>query len=144
MHIDAHTTAIDLARSQLDQPYRSRWQAALFGNCVERQQRFHGIGKDHSGVIHSVVRADAAGVAPGAPTEIRGARTWAKGAVAFSRFARFVEPALVNGAAGLVFAPGGRLSRALSFKIAAGKIVQAELIADPERLRHLDLAVLND
>lgn len=61
-----------------------------------------------------VVRADAAGVAPGAPTEIRGARIWAKGAVAFSRFARFVEPALVNGAAGLVFAPGGRLSRALS------------------------------
>ena len=83
--------------------------------------------------------ADAAGVAPGAPTEIRGARIWAKGAVAFSRFARFVEPALVNGAAGLVFAPGGRLSRALSFKIAGGKVVEVEIIADPERLRHLDL-----
>ena len=90
-----------------------------------------------------VVRADAAGVAPGAPTEIRGARIWAKGAVAFSRFARFVEPALVNGAAGLVFAPGGRLSRALSFKIAGGKVVEVEIITDPERLRHLDLKVLD-
>lgn len=91
-----------------------------------------------------VFRADAAAGASGAPTEIRGARNWARGAIAFSRFARFMHPAIVNGAVGLVFAPRGRLSRALSFTIARGKIVQAEAIADPERLRQLDLAVLND
>ena len=94
-----------------------------------------------------VFRADAAG-ASGAPTEIRGARNWARGALAFSRknlsFARFSQPALVNGAVGLVLAPGGRLSRALSFIIAHGKVVQVEVIADPERLRRLDLAVLDD
>jgi len=91
-----------------------------------------------------VVRVDPSAAAPGAPTEIRGARTWAKGAVAFSRMARFVEPALVNGAAGLVLAPGGRLSRALSFKITGGKVVEVEIIADPGRLRDLDLKILDD
>ena len=90
-----------------------------------------------------VVRLDAAAGAPGAPREIRGAENWARGAVAFSRLARFVQPALVNGSAGLVFASAGRLSRALTFNIASGKIVAVEIVADPARLQQLDLAVLD-
>ena len=87
-----------------------------------------------------VVRMDAA---PGAPREIRGAANWARGATAaFSRFARFVQPAVVNGTAGLVFAPGGKLSRALSFTFANGKIVQVEIITDRDRLAQLELSVL--
>src|SRR5215813_10398261 len=39
-----------------------------------------------------VIRVDEAAALPGAPREIRGARNWAKGALAFSRAARFVEP----------------------------------------------------
>jgi hypothetical protein len=58
--------------------------------------------------------------------------------------ARFVQPALVKGAVGLVTAPRGRLSKVLSFTITGGKIVQIDVVADPERLRELDLAVLND
>ena len=88
-----------------------------------------------------VVRADGP---PGAPREVRGARTWAKGAIAFSRHARFARPALVNGAVGVVMAPRGRLFRALSFTITRCKIVQIDVIADPERHRQLDLAVVND
>ncbi|MGH9359679.1 MAG: sigma-70 family RNA polymerase sigma factor [Terriglobia bacterium] len=91
-----------------------------------------------------VVRIDEAGARPGAPTEIRGARNWAKGAIAFSRLVRFVEPALVNGTVGLIWAPRGRLFRALSFTISRGKITQVDVIADPAHLRKLDLAVLND
>jgi hypothetical protein len=34
--------------------------------------------------------------------------------------------------------------RALSFTITRGKIVQIDVIADPARLRQLDLAVLKD
>ena len=90
-----------------------------------------------------VVRADRA-AAPPSGTEIRGARTWAKGAIAFSRAVRFAQPALVNGTVGLVLAPAGRLSRVLSFTIERGKIVQVDVIADPERLHQLDLAVLSD
>jgi len=89
-----------------------------------------------------VVRMDAA---PGAPREFRGAANWARGATAaFSRFARFVHPAVVNGTVGLVFAPGGKLSRALSFTIANGKIAQVEIITDRDRLQQLDLSVLDD
>lgn len=88
-----------------------------------------------------VVRADQG---PGvSPREIRGARTWARGAIAFAQQVRFAQPALVDGAAGLVMAPRGRLFRALRFTITSGKIVAVDVIADPERLRRLDVAVLN-
>ena len=82
---------------------------------------------------------------PGAAREFRGAANWARGATAaFSRFARFVQPALVNGSVGLVFAPGGKLSRALRFTFANGKIVEAEIITDRDRLQQLELSVLDD
>ena len=89
-----------------------------------------------------VVHLDPGAGGPGAPPEIRGARNWAQGAINFSRMARFLELALVNGSVGLVFAPRGRLLRALSFKIEEGKIVEAEVIAKPERLQHLDLGLV--
>jgi ketosteroid isomerase-like protein len=91
-----------------------------------------------------VVRADSTTVPPGPQTEIRGARTWAKGAIAFSQLVRSAPPMLVDGAVGLVWAPGGRLSRVLRFTITSGKIVQVEIIADPARLRDLDLAVIKE
>ncbi len=89
-----------------------------------------------------LVRADV--VPEGAPREVRGARAWAKGAIAFANVARFARPALVNGAVGVIFAPRGRLLRALSFTITLGKIARIEVVADPARLRELDLALLND
>ena len=85
-----------------------------------------------------VVRADMAG----APSEVRGAAVWAKGAVAYGHMARLVRPALVNGAIGLVLAPRGRLSRALTFKIANGKITEIEVIGDPARLGDLDVSII--
>ena len=88
-----------------------------------------------------VVRADAA-VTSGAPTEARGAAVWAKQAVAFGQLARLVRPALVNGAIGVVMAPRGRLVRALTFKIANGKITEIEVIGDPARLGELDLSIV--
>jgi len=90
------------------------------------------------------VHIDPGAGRPGTPTEIRGARNWAQGAVAFSRLARFVQPALVNGSVGLVLAPRGRLLRALTFTIDGGRIVEVDVIADPKRLSQLDLAVVKD
>ena len=58
----------------------------------------------------------------------------------FSGRARFARPALVNGAAGLVVAPHGRLSAVLAFTITRGRIVELDILADPQRVRHLDLA----
>jgi RNA polymerase sigma factor (sigma-70 family) len=89
-----------------------------------------------------VVRADEAAARPGAPREVRGARAWAKQALAFSRGARLARPALVNGAVGVVVAPRGRLFRVLSFTVTRGKIVQIDVIADAARLGRLDLSIL--
>jgi RNA polymerase sigma-70 factor (ECF subfamily) len=79
-------------------------------------------------------------VPSGAPTEIRGAAVWAKGAVAYGHLAR---PALVNGAIGVVVAPQGRLVRALRFTIANGKITEIEVIGNPARLGELDVSTVD-
>ena len=91
-----------------------------------------------------IVRIDEAAARPGAAREIRGARNWAKGAVAFSQMASSVHPMLVDGAVGLVWAPRGRLLRALRFTVKQGKIAEVEIIADATHLRQLDLAVLKN
>ena len=87
-----------------------------------------------------VVRAD---MAAGAPTEIRGAAVWAKGAIAYGHLARLTRPALVNGAIGVVVAPRGRLVRALRFTIANGKITEIEVIGNPARLGELDVSIVD-
>jgi len=92
-----------------------------------------------------VVRVDEAAARPGAPREIRGARNWAKGAIAFSRqLTGTVQPMLVNGEVGLVWTPGGRVFRVLRFSFADGKIATVDVIADPARLREFDLAMLDE
>jgi RNA polymerase sigma-70 factor (ECF subfamily) len=88
-----------------------------------------------------VVRADAAAVRLGGRSEIRGAAAAAK---AFAGRAQAARAALVNGAVGAVVAPGGRLLLILDFTIAHGRIVEIEAFADPDRLRELDLAVLEE
>jgi RNA polymerase sigma-70 factor (ECF subfamily) len=87
-----------------------------------------------------VLRADLGAMAADASREFRGAPAVAEQALAFSGRARFARPALVNGAAGLVVAPHGRLFAVLAFTITRGRIVELDILADPERLRHLDLA----
>lgn len=56
-----------------------------------------------------VVRVDEFAARPGAPGEIHGAQTWAKSALTFTQTIRpaEVEPVMVNGAVGLLWAPGG-------------------------------------
>jgi RNA polymerase sigma factor (sigma-70 family) len=88
-----------------------------------------------------VVRADPAAVQAGAAEEVRGA---AAVAATFAGRAQAAQRALVNGAAGAVWALGGQPRVVFAFTIARGKIVAIDLIADPARLRQLDLAVLND
>ena len=91
-----------------------------------------------------VLRADLGAVPAGASRVVRGARAVAEGALTFSGSARFARPALVNGAAGIVVAPRGRLVVVLGFTVMRGKIVEIDVVADSARLRQLDLAVLDD
>ncbi len=87
----------------------------------------------------------AGGCASGASREVCGARVVAEQALTFSRLGHFVQPVLVNGAAGIVsWLPDGRPFSEMGFTVARGKIVKIDVLADPARLRQLDLAVLND
>ncbi|GAA2143368.1 sigma-70 family RNA polymerase sigma factor [Kitasatospora kazusensis] len=91
-----------------------------------------------------VRRADPAALPPGAATVARGARTVAAGTAVFGRRSHFAETALVNGVVGVVVAPRGRLLLALTFAIEGEQITAYEVIADPVRLRRLDLSVLDN
>jgi ketosteroid isomerase-like protein len=88
-----------------------------------------------------VLHADAA--AAGTPTTIRGAQAVAANARAFSANSRFAEPALVDGAVGIVVASDGKLALVLRFSVAGDKITEISIDADPARLSRLSLAVLD-
>jgi RNA polymerase sigma factor (sigma-70 family) len=90
-----------------------------------------------------VLRADKAAVPTPEPIVVRGAQPVAKGAMAAMKRAWFTGPALVDGAVGLAMAPRGRLRLALSFTIVEGTITEIDVIADPDRVSRLDLAVLD-
>ena len=88
-----------------------------------------------------VVRSDRKNMLTGGSREVHGASEVAR---QFSGRAQDAQPALVNGAVGLVWAPGGQPRVAFSFTITRGKIVAIEMIADPARILQLDLVVLDD
>jgi RNA polymerase sigma factor (sigma-70 family) len=79
-----------------------------------------------------------------APDADRGRqRAVALAALGFAWLAGHARPVLVNGAAGLVAAPQGRLASVLGFTVRGGRIVEIDILADPRRLGQLDLAVLD-
>jgi RNA polymerase sigma-70 factor (ECF subfamily) len=91
-----------------------------------------------------VLRADRGAVGAGALQEVRGARAVAERAFAFARFAEYGRVVLVNGAIGLVTMPDDKPFAVMGVTVAGGKIVELDVLADPERLRQLDLAALDD
>jgi RNA polymerase sigma-70 factor (ECF subfamily) len=99
------------------------------------------------GVLDPAVvrRADAAALPPGAPRELRGAEAVAKGALAGARRAGSppVALALINGKVGVVVAPRGRLTMAMQFEIRDASITAIDIVADPDRLRRLDVGLLD-
>jgi RNA polymerase sigma factor (sigma-70 family) len=89
--------------------------------------------------------ADADAVPAGRPVVLRGAELVAKGARLSSARAGHSGLALVDGAVGIVHAPGGRLRTVLALTVSpARKITAIDIIADPGRLGRLRLAVLPD
>jgi len=89
-----------------------------------------------------VLTSDGAAVPAGGARTVRGAQAVARGARASAMRSRYGRIALVNGVPGLVMAPGGRLVVALAFTFAEDRIIGIDVIADPERLAGLDLAIL--
>jgi RNA polymerase sigma factor (sigma-70 family) len=82
-------------------------------------------------------RADAPVAPSGVLTSVRGAHAVAQQALAFSHRAMHAHTGLVDGAAGILVTPHGRLSTVITFTIVNGRIVTLDIIADPLRLDRL-------
>ena len=89
-----------------------------------------------------VLRADLGPT--GESREVRGARAVAGQALFFSRLGLVMHPALVNGAVGAVATLDGEPYSVGGITVRGGKIVEIDILADPERLRQLDLTILDD
>jgi RNA polymerase sigma-70 factor (ECF subfamily) len=83
-------------------------------------------------------------IAPsGRPMVLQGLEKVARGAVASSLRAEHSQLALLDGNVGIVYAPGGRLELVLAFTVSnAKKITSINVIADPDQLRRIHMAVL--
>jgi hypothetical protein len=87
-------------------------------------------------VARSVLHADQTAMQMGAAQEIRGAADVAE----FCRRARAApRQALLDGAPAVVWMPDGQVRVAYDLTTSGERITAIELIADPERLRDLDL-----
>src|SRR5581483_9711325 len=90
----------------------------------------------------AVLRADGGAHRPGFSAVIRGAKAVAERAVAFSRLPLYRKPVLVNGSAGVVVLSDGRPFSVMAFTVAGSRIVEIDILSDPERLRDMDLSVV--
>jgi RNA polymerase sigma factor (sigma-70 family) len=89
-----------------------------------------------------VLRADMGPLPTGGRREVRGAAEVAGQAVMYSRLGLDIRHALINGAAGMVSMRDGRPFSVGGFTIRRGRIVEMDILADPERIARLDLTIL--
>jgi len=87
-----------------------------------------------------VVRSDWGVARPGATSMVRGAHAVAEQAMSFRQFAETATRVLVNGIpGGVAWAPDGNPFAVLALTVRRGRIVAIDVLADPDRLRQLDL-----
>ncbi len=75
----------------------------------------------------------------GEPLELHGAERVAQGAMSARRFAPYVRPALVNGAAGVVAFDGERPFAVLAFTVIDDRAAAIDVFNDPELVAKLDI-----
>ena len=92
-----------------------------------------------------VLTADGAAAPSGQPARLQGAAMVARGAVMASGRSEQSRLAFVDETVGIVYAPAGRLQVVLALTVnATSRIVAIDVIADPDRLEGLQLALLPD
>jgi RNA polymerase sigma factor (sigma-70 family) len=90
------------------------------------------------------LRIDGGALRADASLVLHGADAVAAHTATYSNLHPFVRPALVNGAAGAVVAPRGRLLAVMGFTVSGGKITTIDALLDPERLAQLELDLPGD
>jgi RNA polymerase sigma-70 factor (ECF subfamily) len=91
-----------------------------------------------------VLRSDGGAARPEVSMVLHGAGAVANRTLMTADPATVKRPALVNGAAGIVILAGGQPVAVMSFTVIDGKISQIDALADPDRLRQLDLTALGN
>jgi RNA polymerase sigma-70 factor, ECF subfamily len=87
-----------------------------------------------------ILRADAGTARAGRSIVLHGARAVAgQASIGGARFAGFLRPALVNGAAGAVAVANGRLLSVMGFTVVGGRIVAMDVLYDLDRLAAIDI-----
>lgn len=88
----------------------------------------------------AVVRSDGGTARPGLSLVLRGADAVAQRAMVFHRFAQTATFALVNGTpGGIAWEADGTPFAVLAFTVRGGRIVEIDVLSDPERLARLDV-----
>ena len=90
------------------------------------------------------LRIDGGALRADASRALRGADAVVAHTATYSNLYPFVRPALVNGTAGAVVAPRGRVVSVMAFTVTHGRIVRIDALVDPERLAQLDLPPIAD
>ncbi|MFE7793394.1 sigma-70 family RNA polymerase sigma factor [Streptomyces sp. NPDC057460] len=90
-----------------------------------------------------VLRSDGGAAGVRHTAVLHGAQTVAGQALTFGQLSPFARPALINGAAGVVVVAHGRPLSVMAFTVTDGRTVAIDVLSDPERLRQLDLTVLD-
>jgi RNA polymerase sigma-70 factor (ECF subfamily) len=95
-------------------------------------------------VLHPdvVLTIDGGSLRRAASLTLRGAEAVAAHTRTYATLHPFVFPALVNGRAGAVIAPGGQPYAVMAFTTnSEGRILRIDALLDPERLAHLELTI---
>jgi RNA polymerase sigma-70 factor (ECF subfamily) len=146
--IGCSTTAARQHASRARRRVQGADPATGAGDVVRRQQIVEAFlaaarGGDFDGLLSllapdAVMRSDAVAAATGAAGDVSGAAAVAE---VFAGRARAARPALVDGAAGAVWAPAGQIRAVFDFTIVDGRIAGIDLVMDPATIDQLDVVV---
>jgi RNA polymerase sigma factor (sigma-70 family) len=123
-----------------DADLKAQWEVVDAFHAAAREGDF--------GRLVAVLDPDVELRADGGPTglsrHVRGAENVASGAMMWSRTDLTMKRALINGTPGMVALRDGRPFSVGAFTVSNGRIVEFDILVDPDRLAKLDLKVLGD
>ena len=123
-----------------DADLSAQWQVVEAFLAAAREGDFDGLVAVLDPDI--VLRAD--GGLEGISSYVEGAETVASQAMMWSRVDLTIRRALINGAAGVVSMRDGQPFSVVAVTVRGGRIVEMDILSDPERVRQLDLAVIGE
>jgi DNA-directed RNA polymerase specialized sigma24 family protein/ketosteroid isomerase-like protein len=122
-----------------DADLQAQWEVVDAFLAAAREGDFHALVAVLDPDV--VLRADGGPTGPSA--HVRGAQNVAGRALMWSQVDLTQRRAMVNGAPGFVTIRDGRVFAVAAFTVRSGKIVEFDILADPARLRLLDLTMLD-